>query len=103
MRLPKKRAEALTTALFLVALAVLVFTGVWWPGIMLAIGLPLALRQYFLRRTYDMCITLFVFVGTFITIQYNINWKILLPTILCVSAFFVILKEWIRPDQDDQK
>ena len=44
----KKKAQALSTAFFLLGLATLIFTDDWWPGIMLVVGLPLALRQFML-------------------------------------------------------
>lgn len=95
----KKKAQALGTALFLLGLAVLVFTQAWWPGIMLVVGLPLALRQYLLGRTYDMGISLLVFAGTFITVQYDISWRILLPTLFTIGALYVLAREFVEPDR----
>ena len=70
----KKRAQTLSTVLFLIGLAVLIFTEEWWPGLMLVVGLPLALRQYLMGRTYDMAISLLVFVGTYVTVAFDISW-----------------------------
>jgi ABC-type multidrug transport system fused ATPase/permease subunit len=90
----KQRARALSAALFLIALAVLAFTGNWWPGIMLGVGLPLALRQYLLGRTYDMCLSLLVFVGTFITVQFDITWRIFLPILFTLGAIYILFREF---------
>ena len=65
----RKKIKILSFSLFLVGVAVLCYTGGWWPGIMLAIGLPLALKQYLLGKTYDTWITLFVFLGIFTNIS----------------------------------
>ena len=95
----KKKAQALSTAFFLLGLATLIFTDVWWPGIMLVVGLPLALRQFMLGRTYDMYISLLVFVGTFITVQFDISWRIFLPTLFTLGAIYILFREFFGPDE----
>ena len=95
----RKKAQTLSTALFLMGLAALVITEVWWPGIMLVAGLPLALRQYLLGRNYDMAITLLVFVGTFITVQFDISWRILLPVLFTLGALYILFKEFFGPEE----
>ena len=99
----KKKALALSTALFLIGLAILVVTEAWWPGIMLAVGLPLALRQYLLGRTYDMCISLLVFVGTFVTVQFDITWRVFLPILFTIGAIYVLCREFMSPDDEDEE
>ena len=99
----KKKAHALSTGLFLIGLAVLVITEVWWPGIMLVVGLPLALRQYLLGRTYDMCISLLVFLGTFVTVQFDITWRIFLPILFTIGAIYVLCREFMAPEEDDDE
>jgi hypothetical protein len=95
----KKKAQALSTALFLMGLAALIVTDEWWPGIMLTIGLPLALRQYLLGRTYDMIISLLVFVGTFVTVQYDISWRLFLPILFTLGALYILFREFFGPDE----
>ena len=95
----KKKAHALSTALFLIGLAVLIFTQDWWPGIMLAVGLSLGLRQYLLGRTYDMCITFLVFIGTFITVEFDISWRIFLPILFTVGAIYILCREFMTPEE----
>ncbi len=98
----KKKAHALSTALFLIGLAVLIVTEVWWPGIMLVVGLPLALRQYLLGRTYDMCISLLVFLGTFVTVQFDITWRIFLPILFTIGAIYVLCREFMAEEEEDE-
>lgn len=95
----KKKAQAYSTALFLVGLAALIVTDEWWPGIMLALGLPLALRQYLLGRTYDTMVTLLVFVGTFITVQFDISWRVFLPILFTLGALYILFREFLGPDE----
>lgn len=90
----KKKAKAISFALFFVGLAIVSFLKAWWPGIMLVVGIPLALRQYLLGRHYDMGITLFVFVGVFVTVQFNISWEILLPVLFALGGIYVLFREF---------
>jgi ABC-type multidrug transport system fused ATPase/permease subunit len=99
----RKKAQALSTALFLVGLATLVFSDTWWPGIMLIVGLPLALRQYLLGRHYDMVVTLVVFVGTFVTVQFDISWRIFLPILFTLGALYILFREFFGPDETTEQ
>lgn len=101
----KKKAQTLSTALFLIGLATLIFTDAWWPGIMLIIGLPLALRQYLLGRTYDTMVTLLVFIGTFVTVQFDISWRVFLPILFTLGALYILFREFFGPDEttEDEK
>ena len=99
----KKRAMAISTALFLLGLAILIFTDAWWPGIMLAVGLPLSLRQYLLGRTYDMAISLLVFVGTFVTVQFDIAWRVFLPILFSIGAIFILFREFTGAEGEPEE
>ncbi len=92
----KKRAKALSIALFLIGLAIVSYLGAWWPGIMLAVGIPLALRQYLLGRHYDTGLTLFIFIGVFITVQFTINWDILLPILFASGGIYILFREYLE-------
>ena len=98
-QMSKKKSLSLTFALFLIGLAILTYTQTWWPAIMLVIGLPLALRQYLIGRIYDMIITLVVFLGVFITIQFNIKWDILLPVLFTIGGIYIFFKEFFGPNK----
>lgn len=95
----KKKAKMITAALFILGLAILTYTKNWWPGIMLAFGLPLALRQYFLGRHYDMGVSLFVFIGVFVTVQFDISWEILLPVLFTLGGIYIFFREFIESEE----
>ena len=99
----KKRAGNTTFALFLLGLAYLLFTGTWWPNIMLVVGLPLALRQYLLGRKSDMLGTLFVFVGVWVTAQFDIPWRVLLPVLFTISAIYILFREFLENRVDTEE
>lgn len=92
----KRKAKVLTTALFLVGLAIVSYLGAFWPGIMLAVGIPIALRQFLLGRHYDMGITLFVFGGVFVTVQFEIHWEILLPVLFGLGGVYILCREYLE-------
>lgn len=92
----RKKIKALTFCLFLIGVAVLSYLGSWWPGIMLAIGLPLALKQYLMRRNYDMGITLFVFIGVFVTVAFDIQWQIVLPVLFTIGGIYIFCRDFLE-------
>lgn len=99
----KNKVEALSTALFLIGLATLFFIESWWPGIMLVVGLPLALKQFLQRRIHDALLTLFVFVGFFTIAQFNISWKILIPILFIMGAVYILCKEWVKSETGEDE
>jgi predicted membrane protein len=86
----------LSTALFLLGLALISYLRTWWPALMLVVGLPLALRQHLLGRPYDMCVSLFVFVGVFVTVQFNISWEVLLPVLFATGGVYLLFREYLE-------
>ncbi len=92
----RKRAKIVALIIFLLSLAILTFTKAWWPGIMLAVGLPLAILQYLQGRIYDMAISLFVFVGAWVTVQFNIQWEIILPVLFTIGGIYIFFREWLQ-------
>ncbi len=91
-----KTAKACSLALFLVGLAIVTYTNNWWPGITLAVGIPLALRQHLVGRRYDMYVSLFVFIGVFVTVQFNISWEVLLPVLFSLGAVYIFFREYLE-------
>src|SRR3989338_4658468 len=94
----RKKSLLLSGALFFIGLIAIAMMHSLWPGIMLAIGLPLALRQYLLGKTHDTIITLFVFGGTFLTVAFDIQWELFLPVLFALGAFYVLIRELFSPD-----
>lgn len=96
----RKRAKVLSTALLLVGLAIVSYLQAWWPGIMLVVGIPTALRQYLLGRYYDMIVSLFVFIGVFVTVQFNISWEVLLPVLFAIGGLYILLREYLESKEE---
>ena len=77
--LSKRKTEAIANGCFLIALGILFYTGAWWPGILLAIWLVLAVRQYFSGRTYDLFISSIILLGLFFVAYFKYDFSVLLP------------------------
>jgi len=93
----KRKAQSLSFALFLIGLAINTYFKLWWPAIMLTIGIPIALKQYLVGKRFDMVISLIVFLGTFITVQFDIKWEIVLPVLFTIGGLYVFFKEFFGP------
>lgn len=90
----KRKADAISNGVFLVALGILVFTDAWWPGILLALWATLAVRQYFTGRMYDLAATTVLLIGLFIITFLNINWMVLVPVLLVLGGIHIIFREY---------
>ncbi len=97
-RVSYRRAKAISSSLFLICMAVLLFTEKWWPGLLLAIGFPLAVRHFLLGRMYDMYLTFAIFIGGFIASGCDIKWDILAPVILVLAALYMLTREFFDPE-----
>ncbi|MCX6987197.1 MAG: hypothetical protein NT065_03440 [Chlamydiae bacterium] len=92
----KKRAKLICFSVFLAGLCILQLTGAWWPGITLAFGIPLALRQFFLRKLYDSAVTLFIFIGTFIADGSTDQLSVILPVMFTLGGIYIFFRDFIE-------
>lgn len=92
----RKKAKSITGALALAGIGIVGLTGNLWPSILLAIGLPLALRQFLLKKTYDVIVTLIVFVGAFITAQMDYTPKVILPVMFITAGIYIFFRDYIE-------
>jgi hypothetical protein len=98
-----KKAKKLSFALFLIGIVCLSYVGVWWPGIMLAIGIPLAVKQYLLGKRYDVALTLFVFCGVFVSVQFDVEWEVLLPVLFTVGGIYILFRDLTESSMPTEK
>jgi predicted membrane protein len=99
------RAKGFAIAIFLIGLGIISITDNWWPEMMLVIGASLAIRQLFLRKYYEMMISIIVFLGIFVTNKYTFSWKVVWPVIFFTSALFILMREYVdaKLASEDQK
>lgn len=95
-----RRADTISTAVLLIALAILMYTNAWWPWILLGIGAVVVTRQYFLVRFYDMLVTSLIFIGLFCFFYFPIKWSVILPVLFTVAAIYIIFREYLFSNND---
>lgn len=90
---PKRKADAISNGIFLILLGILFYTGQWWPGILFALGLTFAVRQYLTGRKLDFLITLII-VGILglITMAGHV-FSMFFPLIFIAIGIYLIAKE----------
>ncbi|MCI5052865.1 MAG: hypothetical protein MRY21_07015 [Simkaniaceae bacterium] len=96
----RRRAKAISSAIFFIGLAIIAFRFNWWPAILVPIGISLAVRQYLLGRYRDMTLSLVIFIGAFVTSQFNVSWEIILPIIFVISAIYILAREFLEPTNE---
>ena len=102
-KVSRKRALISSFILFLIGVFILTFLHqYWWPGVALLVGIPLALYQFLMGRKYDMAISLFLYIGIFVTIQFQIPWKMLLPILFIFGGVYIFLREIFKTSKEDE-
>ena len=43
-----------------------------------------------------MLVSIFVFVGVFITVQFNVSWQIVLPVLFTLGGIYLLFREFIE-------
>lgn len=100
-----KKAKAFELATFFLGLSILSIYGNWWPSIMIVLGASLAVKQFLLKRFYDMALSLFIFIGVFLIQTYSASSSYFLAVLFFTSAIFLVGKEYIdaRTLPEDQQ
>ena len=96
-KVSQRRAKTLSSALFLIGLAIVSLTQNFWPGMMLVIGIPLAVRQYLLGHIYDAALSLVIFCGAYFVAGFNVSWEVVLPVLFIIAALYILIQEFFNP------
>ena len=92
----KRKASAISGGIFLISLGVLLATGWWWPGIMIAIGLSGGAELIFRGKTARGIGTLVFFCAIPIVVWViqaaHIPWALVGPMILIGIGAIVLVK-----------
>jgi hypothetical protein len=94
--LPKRKADAISNGIFLVLLGYLFYSDQWWPGILFAVGLTFAIRQYFTGRRLNFFITLVVVGILGLVTLTGHSYSLLFPLIFIGGGIFLIIKEFLN-------
>lgn len=98
-RLEKRKADALANGVFLICLGILFFTGYWWPGILLALYVTLAIRQFLTGRIFDLIITSFILLGLFIISVLKLRWELIMPLLFIFGGAYIIFREYFYSEE----
>ena len=92
----QRTASAIWLGIFLIGLGVLLFTGWWWPGIMVVLGLAGCAALVFRGQTAKGIGTLALFWGiaiiAIIVQEVDVPWGIVAPLILVGIGVIVLVK-----------
>lgn len=90
---PKRKADTVSNGIFLILLGCLFYTGYWWPGILFALGLTFAIRQYLTGKLLDFFVTVII-VGILgiITLAGHI-FSFFFPLLFVAIGIYLIAKE----------
>lgn len=98
----RNKANALSNGIFLILLAIIVYTNTFWPGILFAIGATLAIRQYFTGRKLDLIITLVILAVIFFVSFTGLSITTLAPVALVLGGMYIILREYFFAEASDK-
>lgn len=90
----KRKADAISNGIFLIGLGILVYTSLWWPGILLVLWATLASRQWLTGRIYDLIVTTILLIGLSLIILFNLNWTVIVPVLLVLGGIHIIFREY---------
>lgn len=92
----RKKAQILSFSFFILGIAYLAITQNWWPAIMLVFGFPIAFREYLLGRNYDAFVTIVVFLGIFLSVQFDYGWAVVLPVLFTVAGIYIFFRDFFH-------
>ncbi|WP_068468264.1 hypothetical protein [Candidatus Protochlamydia phocaeensis] len=93
--MPKRKADSISNGIFLILLGVLFYTGAWWPGILFAIGLSFALRQFLTGKRSNFFITLVLLGLLSIITLAGMAFSLLFPLLFVLFGIYLILREYV--------
>ena len=98
----QRKASAIWLGIFLIGLAVLIYTGWWWPGIMVVLGLAGCAALIFRGKTLEGIGTLALFWGiaaiAIIVQETEVPWAIVGPLVLIGIGVIVLVKAFFLSD-----
>jgi predicted membrane-bound mannosyltransferase len=92
----QRKASAISGGLFLIGLGVLIFTGWWWPGIMVVLGLAGGAELIFRGQIARGIGTFVFFWGIALVVMIvqmtNVPWSIVGPLLLIGVGVIILFK-----------
>ncbi len=89
----KRKVDTIANGVFLVLLGILFYTNQWWPGILFALGLTFAIRQYLRGRRLNFLIILTLIALLAVLTLAGQVFSLLFPFIFIGIGLYLIAKE----------
>ena len=95
----KRQGDAISGGIFLISLGVLMYTGWWWPGIMIALGLSSGAGLIFRGRIWQGILSLAFFcsipIAIWIIQETDISWTLVGAWILIGIGAIILVRAFI--------
>jgi len=95
----RRQASAISGGIFFISLGVLIITGWWWPGMMIAIGLSSGAELIFRGKTARGISTLLFFCGIPVVVwmvqKADVSWPLVGGLILVGVGAIVLVKGFV--------
>jgi len=98
----EKKTRAISLSVLFLGLAVLSFTGDWWPWLMVVIGLSTIVKHMLRGKFYDAGLSVIIFGGIVVTTGWNIGGQYFLPVLLILASIYMIIKAFFQPDIESE-
>ena len=99
----KRMGDAISGGIFLICLGILLVTGWWWPGIMLALGLSSGAGLIFRGKIWQGILSLAFFcsipIGIWIIQKTDISWTLVGALILIGVGVIVLVKAFVLREE----
>lgn len=93
--LPKRKAESIAHGVFFILLGYLFYTDRWWPGILFALGVTIAIRQILTGRQIDFLITLALIALLGIITLTGFAFSSLFPLLFIAIGLYLVIREFL--------
>jgi len=99
----QRQASAISGGIFLISLGVLLVTGWWWPGIMVAIGLASGAELIFRGKVWSGIGSLLFFCGIAVVVEWgrvsDVSWTVVGAMILIGIGVIILVKAFFLPEE----
>jgi len=92
-----KKASSIASGIFLISLGILFYTNYWWPGILLALVVTVAVKDFLRGRYYDLALSTVILGGLFVFFYFSPNWSVAVPVLFTIAGIVIIFRELFQP------
>ena len=91
------KVENISYGALLIGLGILALLNVWWPGLLIVLGVFFTLKNALSKNYFKMLISALSFAGAYICVQYPfmLSWNLVLPFALFAIGAEKLFKEFV--------